>query len=1494
MWAHRSIPDPLTLAFVLALCGCFTAFSLRAHDHDVPELENGGFEEAFEQGWWLYVNEGSAEAAAQRDETIKHEGSASLRVDVRRPGAPHHVQLIQGGLPLVKGQRLIVRFWARSVAPNTTMRVSVMRNSAPWGGLGLAQEVKIQPEWREYALACTVSEDNDDGRLDFMPRGTLWLDDVRFEAAPEGQRAMVKGAYAVPDNGWLRNPRAAVDGKLESAAGTAGYPFLPAYLVVDLGRPKTVVSVRVIATDRERTNKLRSFRIDVSEEGEGWYVLGEGKARGLPNESNTKEWEFGCPGYRLRYVALRIEGVGNIAQIREVEVFSAVDVPSVSPEMLTPVPETDFVQCLGPDWDAVGYRISRSEGIPLRLRSIHPARRPLVGTLHGELTDSAGRIRGDWALPVALAGGGSEIQTIELPDAVASGKCLLRTHLTVGDASGADEVWSFFVDPVAQMGDFPPLRVAMDLDAIDPEGVGKLLLGPWRWEVEHIRRIGAETQVAVVTGEAPSESVAAARSALLRELLERGGSVLFYGKVTEAFADLLPVIMDIETPFDVTPQRVTEFAEDHPAFAGLKASDWQHAYWCRATPKPGATVLARTEGGLPVVVESTISKGQVFYVAAGMFTQALVQPFGFEGNLLHIRLLLAAAGHGELVEPIMRRVCGAGPGLISERNTGRFGWRAVGAGLLTANIGHDLRILATGKGARPVRVAFGANVEAHDGLQPTVRCRQVNWLAKTLDCSLGGASWEVVASLGSPVILHESSETTAVLDIPGASLIAIPTRDGVRCLPLEIPDSGEANLPIPEENWVLLWYGNAGDSKDAALPEHPVLVVLSRRPSRLFATGQLAVSRRLVAEFSASPVAVGLTFPDGVVGVPSPIAKKWLVDGLPSETLAACRRWARAGLAIPISCVEEHHVEADGVRLSNRFGWRMVETDYSVTPQRLAPLPPLVPFVAAKGLPLVLPEGLVNVRCPTRYGELFVVPDVDEVSYSLPAAVGDHLGYVCPQGFEALRESMSEHFVLGDGATQHSSGGFTTHTPYVEDLREYQKSGGKDFAADCIDLYKWLYGFGSVLARPMMTQAAQEALDARLRTRYWRTINFYQHKSFVRWRTEPFTGHDYLVTFIWPTNWQNGTRYFTDQNESSALILYCLWAYAQYTGDWDTIRANWSFVRALGVYLERVHDWALMASFNREEGATVGIDMLNSEYPGMIALARMAEVVGDEAVGDKALALAAKASVPILARRWFPEYLQDLARRGNPEWEKLPYVFSFRTNGIAGRKALVGHGIKRDFAIRIGAGYYDTSKGTSPEIVGLYRRFAPAPTAFYEQCIEAERLPADIRAGYNHLFMRRLLGWPREELVSLVKQADERYKKKWWFSIHYPNMIGGTIYDASGLFLCEWAPLRYESGAVNAPANTAELVLEPRRAMEKPVRVRLWSSRVVTDVRHNGQELSGWRFEKDTGYLRLMLPGNARSNVTLTLGQASSAPRHPYYWPTAKPVGWTKAGGGVR
>jgi hypothetical protein len=77
---------------------------------------------------------------------------------------------------------------------------------------------------------------------------------------------------------------------------------------------------------------------------------------------------------------------------------------------------------------------------------------------------------------------------------------------------------------------------------------------------------------------------------------------------------------------------------------------------------------------------------------------------------------------------------------------------------------------------------------------------------------------------------------------------------------------------------------------------------------------------------------------------------------------------------------------------------------------------------------------------------------------------------------------------------------------------------------------------------------------------YWWTLNWYTPKALIRYRREPFTGLDYASSFIWPMSFRDGVRYFTGENESASVILYCMEMYAHYYGNWTTIASNWHLV----------------------------------------------------------------------------------------------------------------------------------------------------------------------------------------------------------------------------------------------------------------------------------------------------------------------------------------------
>lgn len=137
-------------------------------------------------------------------------------------------------------------------------------------------------------------------------------------------------------------------------------------------------------------------------------------------------------------------------------------------------------------------------------------------------------------------------------------------------------------------------------------------------------------------------------------------------------------------------------------------------------------------------------------------------------------------------------------------------------------------------------------------------------------------------------------------------------------------------------------------------------------------------------------------------------------------------------------------------------------------------------------------------------------------------------------------------------------------------------------------------------------------MDEHFHRRYWETLNFYPHKCFVQQKREPWTGVEYLISFVWPTQTQYGWRNHNDANEASGINAYCFANYARYYGDWATLRANWNHCRRLHEFLPRVNDWApaellggsydpdareLDLRFRSREGAPFGVKIYTQRAP---------------------------------------------------------------------------------------------------------------------------------------------------------------------------------------------------------------------------------------------------------------------------------------------------------
>jgi hypothetical protein len=121
-------------------------------------------------------------------------------------------------------------------------------------------------------------------------------------------------------------------------------------------------------------------------------------------------------------------------------------------------------------------------------------------------------------------------------------------------------------------------------------------------------------------------------------------------------------------------------------------------------------------------------------------------------------------------------------------------------------------------------------------------------------------------------------------------------------------------------------------------------------------------------------------------------------------------------------------------------------------------------------------------------------------------------------------------------------------------------------------------------------------------------------------RTEPFTGLDYMMTYLHvggikylPScdleEIENHNITFNEVDWGNALAIYSIYLGALLTGSWQPVRDNWKTLKHAFDYFLVLQDWACMATAYREEG-TIWNDGTN--YGAYLGFVRIAEFLEDE------------------------------------------------------------------------------------------------------------------------------------------------------------------------------------------------------------------------------------------------------------------------------------------
>ncbi len=570
----------------------------------------------------------------------------------------------------------------------------------------------------------------------------------------------------------------------------------------------------------------------------------------------------------------------------------------------------------------------------------------------------------------------------------------------------------------------------------------------------------------------------------------------------------------------------------------------------------------------------------------------------------------------------------------------------------------------------------------------------VNWVRKSVGVRLQGDSFEgeddysykISYNTVSPGVLLETEKPWLFLQGAGTMRLArmawmaeaglFVTED-----PNFVYDRDTGNVTqILAENWILLWFD------DDAAYQVPVLLTLAQPPDRIelnsdgvFVTyGEGAGNSLFVVSL---PFGAETLAPDDVAAwtgeeAKGKGAKKSIEPALPVEH---CRLMSRLTSQWPAVVQEYFWIDRENgrVEIEDHFTYRIIGSGWGTTVEAFAPIPPVVSLARDMGM-AVTTDGNTRIDdagYPTKYGPLRFVPNSAVSRWQIPLPPEHTLSFVgtttpdpdwrwavdhqidlwtteqnfwwpCSYGFGPLNQ-IGLYSTLGMAAPDLRAR-FLDRAREVIDLRAWSFEPDDDVDDRCLYYdantprpavwreFERCAGACEDLAReecealvcPPATGTCEEAVGNEC-------------------STDPFEEYEFIYQ-LFPSIPDSSA----DGDAFSGMALEFLYSYAAWSGDWSLIADNWPKVEAIYEYLERINDWAYLASSARPWGGVTGssIDMFAAQYLGYVTYARMADVVKERYEPadpeyqalvkrrDAALYFAARAQIPLVLRFPFRDY----------------------------------------------------------------------------------------------------------------------------------------------------------------------------------------------------------------------------------------------------------------
>jgi hypothetical protein len=464
--------------------------------------------------------------------------------------------------------------------------------------------------------------------------------------------------------------------------------------------------------------------------------------------------------------------------------------------------------------------------------------------------------------------------------------------------------------------------------------------------------------------------------------------------------------------------------------------------------------------------------------------------------------------------------------------------------------------------------------------------------------------WDLKYSLLFPgFLLDTDSEqldiSMSITQRSSPNKIMIPAKQGA--LLLSRTDKGLKNsLANMSENWLLLLSEND-------MREVPRLLVFQKKPDKISWSKDKIIFHR-----KGGVGYIGFAEPYGLDTLKSNISKDWK-NGIPKKVISRCRQLAGMLFTYPYKCLEFFSVDERKrtVRLRNDYEYIRVKDEWNTSGIKIAPLPPLLAFAIQEGYPARVISPYKNLHIPTNYGPYWVA-EGNNIEYELPIPKLDAATYLKTGNYPKLKDAANY---------------------FVKNFSPYSKTSAFAPGAElwvCPSAYS-AWAILDKEARQMLDKASlydtNRLVKQRDKLKSLAEIKLKTSTRLHAYRVEPFSGTDYLL-FGWPAQ-KFGMKLFGDITNYSGAHLYAMYNYAKYSGDWETVRQRWDYIKERFRVNEARQDWAVMGQDCMEYGISHKIDMGPDSFKAPLAMLKMAKIIGDRQMYEKGAYLAAKQAIPL-------------------------------------------------------------------------------------------------------------------------------------------------------------------------------------------------------------------------------------------------------------------------